>query len=385
MRQQPESLLVDMAAAPLPPPDADLLAFLNDQRVFISSTMVELKDERASVAGVVTEVGATPVWFEEFGGRDDDPEAAYLSEVRSSTIYVGLLGKHYGKFLPSRFSATHEEYREAEGSGLRISVWTIASGDWDGDQERFVQEVRTFHTTGSFGSSDDLARSLKQRLLEIASQELSPWCKLGRVVFRASHIRIGATGIEVVARVQGADVADALEAMRPNGWQSGPHQFTDPSRSISVRVREVSTFATSARGRELTIRLESVDANPDVFSDMSFSNGDKHYTADDLTEAALREQLFGESNPAGSFVSLPNPLAALPSGLSEEILRPIMRLLLTEVLVGSGRASRLVKMQLGVPIRGARQFVLEWEGSTRLDQAAERRIIQGPLNLGSEE
>lgn len=385
MRDQPDAFLIDVAAAAFPLPNADLLAFLSDQRVFISSTMVDLKEERSRVAGTVAELGATPIWFEEFGGRDDDPEAAYLSEVRSSTIYVGLLGKHYGKFLPSRFSAIQEEYREAETSGLRISVWTIASGDWDGDQERFVQEVRTFHTTGSFGSSDDLARSVKQRLLEIASQELSPWCNLGRVVFRARHIRIEATGIEVVAHVQGARVADALEAMRPDGWQSGPHQFTDPSRSISVLVRDVGAFTTSARGRELTILLDPVDGNPDVFSDMSYSIGDKHFTADDLTEAALREHLFAEPNPAGSFISLPNPLVALPSGLSEEILRPIMRLLFTEALVGSGRASRLVKMQIGVPIRGVRQFSLEWEGSTRLGHAAERRTIQGPLSFRSQQ
>jgi hypothetical protein len=35
---------------------------------------------------------------------------AYLSEVETSDIYVGILGKHYGKPLPSRFSATHSEY-----------------------------------------------------------------------------------------------------------------------------------------------------------------------------------------------------------------------------------------------------------------------------------
>jgi hypothetical protein len=61
--------------------------------------------------------------WERFGGRDSDPNEAYLAEVRSSTIYVGLLGARYGRLLPDRYSATHQEFREAEREGLRTSVW----------------------------------------------------------------------------------------------------------------------------------------------------------------------------------------------------------------------------------------------------------------------
>ena len=34
--------------------------------------------------------------FEEFGGRDADPLDAYLHEVETSQIYVGILGQSYG-------------------------------------------------------------------------------------------------------------------------------------------------------------------------------------------------------------------------------------------------------------------------------------------------
>lgn len=60
--------------------------------------------------------------FEEFGGRDADPEEAYLAEVEGSDIYVGILGKRFGKPLKSRFSPTHAEYRHAEQHALRMAV-----------------------------------------------------------------------------------------------------------------------------------------------------------------------------------------------------------------------------------------------------------------------
>ncbi len=80
--------------------------------------MSELPNERRAVADAVRAVGATPVMFEQFGGRDGDAEDAYLAEVETSDIYITVLGQRYGKPLPSRFSATHAEYLHAEERGL---------------------------------------------------------------------------------------------------------------------------------------------------------------------------------------------------------------------------------------------------------------------------
>ena len=52
--------------------------------MFISSVMEELRDERAAAADGVRSLGARPVMFEEFGGRDADPQDAYLGEVETS-------------------------------------------------------------------------------------------------------------------------------------------------------------------------------------------------------------------------------------------------------------------------------------------------------------
>src|SRR5262245_29248143 len=115
-----EPLLIDRAAAAEIPSQDAVREWAHGRRAFISSAMNELPDERRAAADAVRAVGGTPVMFEQFGGRDADPEDAYLAEVETSDIYVGILGRRYGKPLASRFSATHAEYLHAEKHGLRI-------------------------------------------------------------------------------------------------------------------------------------------------------------------------------------------------------------------------------------------------------------------------
>jgi hypothetical protein len=344
--------------------------------------MRSLRDERLAVASAIEAAGAIPVWFEEFGGRDSDPEAAYIAEVESSSVYVGILGREYGRIQKSRFSATHEEYLAAERAGLRISVWAVADGEWDGHQERFVNEVRTFHVTGSFRDAQDLASKIVRRLQAIAAEEISPWCKLGNLIFRAKEIVIAGSQLRVTTLVRDGRVADALEAFRPRAWQGPDLQFTDPSRSVQVRVRDVQSTMTSARSREIQLTADLVKASSSMWMDSSLSMGGRTFMPNDLTEFALREHLFGEANPAGTgWTSLPNPLASFPSNISEEALRPILKLFFVEAMLGSGRASRLVTLRLGVEVDGKRSILLEWDGAQAYSRPAERRSVEGKIEL----
>ena len=67
---QPDVLLIDRAAAAELPRDETVREWARDKRAFISSVMAELGEERAAAADGVRSVGARPVMFEEFGGRD---------------------------------------------------------------------------------------------------------------------------------------------------------------------------------------------------------------------------------------------------------------------------------------------------------------------------
>src|SRR4051812_14718564 len=105
-----EPLIIDRAAAAEIPSADAVREWAYGKRGFISSVMAELPAERQAAADALQAVGATPIIFERFGGRDADPEDAYLGEVETSDIYIGILGRRYGRPLPTRYSATHTEY-----------------------------------------------------------------------------------------------------------------------------------------------------------------------------------------------------------------------------------------------------------------------------------
>ena len=186
--ENPEPLLIDRAAAAELPSAENIREWALDKRVFISSVMSKLAAERLAVAASIRKEGLTAVMFEEFGGRDADPQDAYLAEVDSADIFIGILGRTYGKPLKTRFSATHTEYLHAEKASLRIAMWTAETNEREGPEQSFLDEVRTFHVVPSYRSVPDLDTQVGQRLRSIAAEDLAPWCKLGQTVFRASEV-----------------------------------------------------------------------------------------------------------------------------------------------------------------------------------------------------
>ena len=356
-----------------------------EKRAFVSSVMAELAEERQAAAAGVRVVGLRAVMFEEFGGRDADPEEAYLAEVEGSDIYIGILGKRYGKPLKSRFSATHAEYLHAEKHALRMAVWTSSAPDREGHEQAFLDEVRTFHVVPSFRTADDLQRQVEDRMRAIAAEDLAPWCKLGNVVFRAMEVEDRGAVIHVRARVKDDAVARALEEARGDRFNRGTAaHFTWSGRSKYVKVAEVHATTTSARSKMFRLELEIDEAPQDHFLEMSI--GGK--TPADLTESALRTVLFGERNPLadqhmGFAAEINDPLAPLrESPVSEEIIRPLSELLITDVLVGTGRARSIRGFRLGVAIRGRRSLSLSWETAGRYaNEPVTVRSIKGEVSI----
>nr|MBA2301083.1 DUF4062 domain-containing protein [Acidobacteriota bacterium] len=305
-----------------------------EQRIFISSVMGELKSERKAVANAIRSLGAEPVWFEEFGGREEDAEGAYLAEVETSTIYVGILGPTYGRLLPSRMSATHAEYLHAEEKGLRISVYPLDVQDRDGRQQAFLEEVWTFHTAPVV-SSADLPSAISRRLARIAAEDLSPWCKLGQVVFRATSVREGGEGITIEADLRSADVAHAISGMAGERWNAFTGQFTWGDRSRPVKVSKIEMTTTASRKRTVRIELEFREGDRDRMIEMSF-NG---ISPEELTEIALKSTLFGQRDQRlarnmGVVSEIPDPFSDIRGRrIADDPLRPLARLLLTEALV----------------------------------------------------
>lgn len=377
--QEPvEPLRIDRLPA-VPLGDDEFRLWAGSQRGFISSVMAGMTDERSAALAALEEPGVEPVLFERLGGRDDNAEAAYLDGVRSSDLYIGILGVRYGRPAPDGYSATEAEYREALRCGLRIGVWAT-SEPMDGRQQDFVRALQVFHTTGTYADPVDLRTQISARLRTLAAEACSPWCKIGPAVFRAHTVRDEGARASVVATIRDDDVVAALEAQRPSSWSGGAvTRFTCAGRSHAVRVDEVAVDTTAGRSKAVRVEMTKVE---DRSSKMDVGVGDR--TPDDLTELAMRVTLLGEPNPLGPlsfFAEMANPFTLLAGlGLSEEMLPGVAEVLLTEELVGGGRAERLTSVRIGPRRGGSRRLAIEWLPPRRYSNVIpERRRIEGEV------
>src|SRR5918994_2473778 len=82
-------------------------------RVFVSSTLGELADERAAVARAITALRLTPVLFE-LGARPHPPQELYRTYLAQSDIFIGIYWQRYGWIGPDmEISGLQDEYELA--------------------------------------------------------------------------------------------------------------------------------------------------------------------------------------------------------------------------------------------------------------------------------
>jgi Domain of unknown function (DUF4062) len=361
-------LSIDLAAATRRLSDEEFFAWAQGQTVFLSSVMGELADERRAVASALEQLGVTVRWFEEFGGRDDSAGEAYLGEVRSATLYLGMLGDSYGSMLPSEpyagYSATHAEYLEARANGKRISFWERKPADRrEGHARSFLTEVQLFQVTGSFTGTADLPGKVEKRLRELAAEDLAPWVKVGDIIVRASHVQASTSELKVRARVYDTSVLRALSeaAGSGQGWARKDVQLTYANRSGTGHIEEFSESSTSAAFSEVEFTSK---ANWRSGRDMGTSISG--YSTDDLTEVAMKVGLLGEAMPTellqmSFMVQAEDPLAELETlAIPEGAAQPLSRLLVAEQLVGGRRADAVERFGLGPPRNHQRHVELSW-------------------------
>src|SRR5215213_4079149 len=89
-------------------------------RVFISSTLEELAEERAAALRAVRRLHLVPVWFES-GVRPHPPQSMYRAYLEQSQIVVGSYWQRYGWVGPgSEISGLEDGFRLAAGKPMLL-------------------------------------------------------------------------------------------------------------------------------------------------------------------------------------------------------------------------------------------------------------------------
>jgi predicted ATPase len=155
---------------------ADGIILTPDQRlrVFVSSTLAELAEERAAVSRAIATLRLTPVMFET-GARPHPPRDIYRAYLAQSDVFIGLYWQRYGWIAEGmEISGLEDEFERSSGLPRLLYVKAPAP-----DREprltellaRIKKEASDSYRT--FGAASELARLVRDDLALLLSERFT--------------------------------------------------------------------------------------------------------------------------------------------------------------------------------------------------------------------
>jgi predicted ATPase len=143
-------------------------------RVFVSSTLTELADERAAVARAISALRLAPVMFE-LGARPHPPRELYRAYLAQSDIFIGLYWQRYGWVGPGMdISGLEDEFRLSHSIPRLLYVKTPAP-DQEPGLTTMIDELQTEGTDSyrTFGTPRELGRLVRDDLALLLSERFA--------------------------------------------------------------------------------------------------------------------------------------------------------------------------------------------------------------------
>jgi hypothetical protein len=140
---------------------------ITQPKIFISSTVNDMPNERKAAYNAVSKVGAFPVMCEfTMTAQNTDSVTACLNMVRESDIYVLILGGKYGWQPNEKESITELEYKTAIERKLPVFIFntTYAKDDLQKQFEKRINKTFWKVVNDAFELESEIEKSLKEEI-----------------------------------------------------------------------------------------------------------------------------------------------------------------------------------------------------------------------------
>src|SRR5215472_7238315 len=173
---EPQEAGANASPGKVSPADRAAVILTPDQRVrvFISSTLGELAEERAAARRAIRRLQLVPVWYES-GARPHPPRSMYRAYLEQSQVFVGIYWQRYGWVAPGmEISGLEDEYRLAAGKPMLLYLKRPAP-----DQEpRLTEMIDSIRGAGTvsyrtFTTPRELERLLADDLAVLLSESFA--------------------------------------------------------------------------------------------------------------------------------------------------------------------------------------------------------------------
>jgi predicted ATPase len=221
-------------------------------RVFVSSTLGELADERRAVSRAISALRLTPVMFE-LGARPHPPQDLYRSYLAQSDVFIGLYWQRYGWVGPGMdISGLEDEFDQSRTKPRLLYVKTPAP-----DREprlaallaRIQDEASASYRT--FRTPTELARLVRDDLAVLLSEQFaaarSPAAERPRAGARGPR-PLPADTTSLVGREQ--DISEVASLLGPPGARlvtlTGPGGIGKTRLAVAIGERLRDRYAAGA-------------------------------------------------------------------------------------------------------------------------------------------
>lgn len=144
--------------------------FITQPKIFISSTIFDLPNERTAALKAVEKVGGFPIMSEfTMEAESKDSVTACLDKVKESDIYVLVLGGRYGWQPENKQSMTELEYETALSCNIPILVFNTLYSKEDLQKEFEAKVESSFFrkkVNDAFELQDEIEKSLRLEIEE---------------------------------------------------------------------------------------------------------------------------------------------------------------------------------------------------------------------------
>jgi len=143
-------------------------------RVFVSSTLGELADERAAARRAIRRLHLVPVWYES-GARPHPPRSMYRAYLDQSQVFVGIYWQRYGWVAPGMgISGLEDEFRLAAGKPMLL-YFKRPAPDIEPRLQAMIDGIRDAGTVSyrTFATARELDRLLADDLAVLLSESFA--------------------------------------------------------------------------------------------------------------------------------------------------------------------------------------------------------------------
>jgi predicted ATPase len=140
-------------------------------RVFVSSTLQELAEERKAARHAIERLRLAPVMFE-LGARPHPPRVLYRAYLDQSDIFVGIYWQRYGWVAPDETVSGLEDEYNLSGSKPKLIYIKSPAPERESRLEDLLSRVRDDDHTSykSFGTPSELRKLIENDLMVLLSE-----------------------------------------------------------------------------------------------------------------------------------------------------------------------------------------------------------------------